>query len=152
METGLFINNEFVPSVTGSTLDIENPTTGEKLVTVAAAQKEDVDIAVKAAQAAFTNGWKDVLPSKRGELLRNLATLIERDADEMASLEALDVGIPFGDSKNMHIPQAGETLRYFAGWSDKITGQLLQIPQGYAYTRREPIGVCATIVPWNAPL
>jgi aldehyde dehydrogenase (NAD+) len=111
-----------------------------------------VDLAVSTAQAAFTNGWKDILPAKRGELLNKLATLIERDTDEFASIDALDVGTPFGASKHMQVPQATETLRYFAGWADKITGQLLNIPQGYAYTRREPLGVCAAVVPWNAPL
>ncbi|CAH0045246.1 unnamed protein product [Clonostachys solani] len=152
VETGLFINNEFRPALSGKVLDIVNPTTGEKLATVSAAQPDDVDLAVSAAQAAFTNGWKDILPAKRGELLHKLATLIERDTDEFASIEALDVGVLFGASKHMHVPQATETLRYFAGWADKITGQLLNIPQGYAYTRREPLGVCAAVVPWNAPL
>jgi len=110
-----------------------------------------VDIAVAAAQTAF-QGWRTVAPAKRGQLLNRLADLIERDADDLASLEALDAGVLFGESKGLHIPQATETLRYFAGWADKIAGQLLSIPQGYAYTRREPLGVCAAVVPWNAPL
>lgn len=111
-----------------------------------------MDIAVEAAQAAFHGPWRAVAPARRGQLLNRLADLIERDADDLASLEALDAGILFGESKALHISQATETLRYFAGWADKITGQLLSIPQGYAYTRREPIGVCAAVVPWNAPL
>lgn len=58
----------------------------------------------------------------------------------------------FNDSKGLHVPNAVSTLRYFAGWTDKIDGKLLQIPEGTAYTIREPIGVCAAIVPWNCPL
>lgn len=101
---------------------------------------------------AFRGPWRAVTPAQRGQLLSLLADLIERDADDLASIEALDAGIVFGESKALHIPQATETLRYFAGWADKIAGQLLNIPQGYAYTRREPHGVCAAVVPWNAPL
>ncbi|KAK9444583.1 Aldehyde dehydrogenase [Metarhizium brunneum] len=152
VNTGLFINNEFQPSVGGDVLPVENPATGDLLASVSSAQRVDVDAAVSAAQAAFRGPWKDVLPAKRGELLLQLASLMERDIDDLASLEALDAGILAGESKGLHVPQACETLRYFAGWADKITGQLLHIPQGYAYTRREPIGVCAAIVPWNAPL
>lgn len=131
---------------------MENPTTGDILASVAASQKKDVDAAVAAAQAAFQSVWKTTLPAERSKLLHRLADLIERDADDLASLEALDVGVLFGESKALHIPQATETLRYFAGWADKISGSLLNIPGGYAYTRREAIGVCAAIIPWNAPL
>ncbi|KAJ6186510.1 Aldehyde dehydrogenase [Penicillium mononematosum] len=152
LNTGLFINNEFMQAQEGCTLSIENPSTGEALTCMSAAQKGDVDKAVAAAKAAFENDWKSVSPSKRGQLLNRLADLVERDADDLASLEALDAGILFAESKSLHIPQAVETLRHFAGWADKITGQLLQIPQGVAYTRKEPIGVCAAIVPWNSPL
>lgn len=152
MDTGLFINNEFVPAISGKTLETENPTTGKPLATLAAAQRDDVDAAVAAAKAAFTGTWKTVSPARRGQLLIKLADLIDRDADELASLEALDAGILFGASKHMNIAQAVANLRYFAGWADKITGQLLDIPEGHAYTRREPLGVCAAIVPWNSPL
>ncbi|EGX88431.1 aldehyde dehydrogenase, putative [Cordyceps militaris CM01] len=149
---GLFINNEFQPATGGAELQVENPSTGDHLATVSAAQREDVDKAVTAAQAAFQGAWKAVSPAARGQLLNRLADLVERDADDLASLQALEAGVLFRESKDLHIPQASETLRYYAGWADKITGQLLSIPHGHAYTRREPLGVCAAIVPWNAPL
>ncbi|CAI4213967.1 unnamed protein product [Parascedosporium putredinis] len=152
VNTGLFINNDFRHAEGGALLEVENPTTGDILASVAAAQKKDVDAAVAAAQAAFQGVWKTTLPTERSKLLHRLADLIERDVDDLASLEALDVGVLFGESKALHIPQATETLRYFAGWADKISGSLLNIPGGYAYTRREAIGVCAAIIPWNAPL
>ena len=129
-----------------------NPTTGALLGSLSAAQREDVDAAVEAAKTALSTTWKKTLPSARGQLLNKLADLIERDADELASIEAVDAGILFGESKGLHVGQAVETLRYFAGWADKIAGQSLHIPQGYAYTRREPLGVCSAVIPWNSPL
>ncbi|KAF0324941.1 putative aldehyde dehydrogenase [Colletotrichum asianum] len=130
----------------------KNPFNLEKLATLSAAQGADVDLAVKAAEAAFYGGWKTTLPPVRAKLLHRLADLVEQHADELALLEALDAGILFNDSKALHVPNAVSTLRYFAGWTDKIDGKLLQIPEGTAYTLREPIGVCAAIVPWNCPL
>ncbi|KAH7361716.1 putative aldehyde dehydrogenase [Plectosphaerella cucumerina] len=152
VETGLFINNEFVEAAGDNVVEIENPTTASPIGKLSAARKEDVDRAVVAAQAAFDTTWKATLPATRGRLLNKLADLIERDTDEFASLEAVDAGILFAESKNLHVPQAVETLRYFAGWADKITGQLLHIPDGQAYTLRQPLGVCAAIIPWNSPL
>jgi aldehyde dehydrogenase (NAD+) len=152
INTGLFINNNFKPASSGRTLDVINPASGKHLTTVAAAQSDDIDVAVNAAQDAFRATWRDTLPAKRGQLLNKLADLIERDADQLATIESVDAGILFMDSKGLHVPQAVETLRYFAGWADKISGQALHIPNGMAYTRREPLGVCAAIVPWNSPL
>lgn len=150
--TGLFINNNFVCASNDWTLDVTNPSTGLPLATVSAAGTEDVNAAVTAAQRAYNLTWKGMLPAKRGSFLLRLADLIERDATELASLEAVDAGILYTESLNLHIPQAVEVLRYFAGWADKISGKTLDIPGGIAFTRREPIGVCGAIVPWNAPL
>lgn len=136
----------------GNLVEIENPTTRTAIGSISAARREDVDLAVAAAQAAFSTTWKATVPAKRGQLLNRLADLVERDADELASLESVDAGILFAESKNVHIPQAVETLRYFAGWADKIAGQLLHTPRGHAYTLRQPLGVCAAIIPWNSPL
>jgi len=149
--TGLFINNEFVAASGDAILNLENPATGAQLAKVSAAQKEDVDRAVEAAKKAYST-WKTTDPSTRRGLLNRLADLIERDAQDLASLEAVDGGILYRDSMGLHVPQAVDTLRYFAGWADKVDGVSMTISQGLAYTRREPIGVCAAVVPWNAPL
>ena len=85
-------------------------------------------------------------------LLSKLADLTERDAVDLASLESIDAGILYEESLHFNVPQAVDTLRYFAGWADKGAGQSLHIPNGLAYTQNEPLGVCAAIVPWNAPL
>ncbi|KAJ5622643.1 hypothetical protein N7528_005875 [Penicillium herquei] len=149
--TGLFIHNEFVPSTTGQTLVVENPATGEQLGTISAAGPEDINAAVKSAKAGF-EAWKKVSGPARARLLLKLADLIERDAQELASLEAIDCGSLFTDSMGMNIPQSVGCLRYYAGWADKIDGKTLSMDGGIAYTHREPLGVCGAIVPWNAPL
>ncbi|KAJ5720100.1 hypothetical protein N7493_006978 [Penicillium malachiteum] len=149
--TGLFIHNEFVPSSTGQTLVVENPATGEQLGTISAAGPEDINAAVKSAKAGF-EAWKKVSGPARARLILKLADLIERDAQELASLEAVDCGSLFTDSMGMNIPQSIGCLRYYAGWADKIDGKTLSMDGGIAYTHREPLGVCGAIVPWNAPL
>jgi aldehyde dehydrogenase (NAD+) len=150
--TGLFINNEFVPAQDNITVEIENPFNQKTLGHVSAAQASDVDKAVAAAEQAFKGAWKSTQPSVRRNLLNRLADLIERDIEVLASLESVDAGILYQNSSAMFVPQAVETLRYYAGWADKIDGHSLHIPQGISYSRRVPIGVCAAIVPWNAPL
>lgn len=149
--SGLFIHNEFIPSVTGQTLRVENPSTGEALGTISAAGKEDIDKAVESAKAGL-QAWKAVPGPAKGRFLLKLADLIERDAQDLASLEAVDAGVLYTDSMGMNIPQAVGCLRYYAGWADKIDGKVLDMDGGIAYTHREPLGVCAAIVPWNAPL
>ncbi|KAJ6088628.1 Aldehyde dehydrogenase N-terminal [Penicillium sp. IBT 16267x] len=148
--TGLFIHNEFVPSVTGQTLAVENPSTGEQLGTISAAGLEDINKAVKSAKAGF-EAWKAVSGPARAQILLKLADLLERDAQDLASLEAVDSGTLFTDSMGLNIPQAVGCLRYYAGWADKIDGKTLEMDGGIAYTHREPLGVCGAIVPWNAP-
>jgi aldehyde dehydrogenase (NAD+) len=106
---------------------------------------------VQHARTAFKT-WRKSRGTFRQKLLLKLADLIERDADELATIEALDGGKIFGESRHMDVPNAIECLRYFAGWADKIDWKSLRIPNGFAWTQREPIGVCAAIVPWNAPL
>ncbi|CAG8890319.1 unnamed protein product [Penicillium egyptiacum] len=149
--TGLFIHNEFIPSSTGQMLAVENPSTGNQLGKISAAGPEDIDKAVESAQSAFKT-WRTVPGPAKAQLLLKLAELLERDAKDLASLEAVDAGILYADSIGMNIPQAVGCLRYYAGWAGKIDGKTLDMEGGIAYTHREPLGVCGAIVPWNAPL
>ncbi|MUL83514.1 MULTISPECIES: aldehyde dehydrogenase family protein [unclassified Mycolicibacterium] len=136
-----------------------NPATGEPLIDLAAASESDVDDAVSAARAAFYGEWGSLAPSRKGLLLHKLADLVERDAEVLGRLESLDMGRPFGMSVQLMVPNLVATLRYYAGWADKINGEQIAndgymgapIPT-HAYTIREPLGVVAAIVPWNAPL
>jgi acyl-CoA reductase-like NAD-dependent aldehyde dehydrogenase len=122
---------------------------------VAEAQAEDVDAAVKAARAAFAPGspWRRMDPSRRGALLYRLAELIDAHREEMAALEAWDNGKPYGMALAVDLGTASRVLRYYAGWPDKITGATLPVDGSWlAYTRYEPLGVVAAILPFNFPL
>ncbi|MBO4240595.1 MULTISPECIES: aldehyde dehydrogenase family protein [Pseudonocardia] len=141
----------------GGTFPTVNPATGEVLAHVVAADTADVDTAVAAAGRAVRGEWAAVPPSGKGALLTRLADLVERDADELARLESREMGAPLGVAAGLFVPNLVATLRYYAGWADKITGEVVPT-DGYlgartlSYTRREPLGVIAAIVPWNAPL
>ncbi|XP_044176832.1 aldehyde dehydrogenase, mitochondrial-like [Acropora millepora] len=151
----VFINNNFVDSVSGKTFPTVNPATGEKICDVAEGDKADVDIAVKAAKEAFKFGspWRTIDASERGRLLYKLADLMERDKAYLASLETLDNGKPFGDSFEIDATLAIKCYRYFAGWADKIHGKTIPVDGSYlCYTRHEPVGIVGQVIPWNFPL
>lgn len=152
--TQLFINNEFVDSVSGKTFATINPATCEKIVDVQEGDKADVDKAVAAAKAAFdlSSPWRHFSPKKRGELLHKLADLIERDRVYLASLESLNNGKPYKEAYEIDLRVCVEVLRYYAGWADKRHGQTLESDQFLVYTKHEPVGVCAGIIPWNFPI
>ncbi|XP_065156328.1 aldehyde dehydrogenase X, mitochondrial-like [Atheta coriaria] len=152
--TKLFINNEFVDAKSGKTFPTINPVNEKKIIDVAAGDKEDVDAAVAAARCAFKRGsaWRSMDPSARGKLIYKLAQLVERDISYLASLESLDNGKPYEDSI-FDINCAIDTLKYYAGWADKIHG--LTIPGDWgvtSMTRKEPVGVVGQIIPWNYPI
>lgn len=130
---------------------MENPSTGTLLGTISAAGTDDIDRAVRSAKTGLET-WKAVPGAVKARFLLKLADLIERDAQDLGSLEAVDAGTLYTDSLGLNIPQATGCLRYYAGWADKIDGKTLELNGGIAYTHREPLGVCGAIVPWNAPL
>ncbi|KAJ6105041.1 Aldehyde dehydrogenase [Penicillium sp. IBT 16267x] len=149
---GLFINNEFVKGVEGKTFETINPTNEKVIASVHEATEQDVDIAVKAARAAFEGAWHDVTPSERGRMLTKLADLFERDIETLAAIEAIDNGKAITLGKG-DVTNAAACLRYYGGWADKIVGQTIDTNnQTLSYTRHEPIGVCGQIIPWNFPI
>merc|ERR1719348_1820660 len=153
--TQLFINNEWVDSVSGKTFPTINPTNGEEICQVQEGDKADVDKAVKAAREAFKLGskWRTMDASQRGQLLNKLADLIEEDKVYLASLESLDNGKPFQDAYNADLALTIKYLRYYAGWADKNHGKTIPVDGSFlTYTRHEPVGVCGQIIPWNFPL
>jgi len=153
--TKIFINNEWVDSVSGKTFPTINPATGEVICQVQEGDKADVEKAVKAAKAAFKLGseWRTMDASKRGVLLNKLADCIERDRVYLASLESLDNGKPFQDAFNIDLSLTIKCLRYYAGWADKTHGKTIPVDGSFlSYTRHEPVGVCGQIIPWNFPL
>lgn len=154
--TSLLIGGRWQDSA-GGTFENLNPATGELLCTVAAGTAEDVDRAVKAARAALDGEWGATPGAARGRLLNRIADLIERDAKQLARLEALDIGKPVGQPQVLDVPNAAATFRHFAGWADKINGETIPTAGSMgrptlSYTTREPVGVIGAIIPWNTPL
>jgi aldehyde dehydrogenase (NAD+) len=149
--TGLFINNEFVEAISKTTLAVENPATGEVVLTVQEGQAEDVDVAVQAATKAFNGpGWKDISPDERGKLLNRLADIMEQNREELIAIEMLDTGKTYKQASTIDFAGSVGTLRYYAGWAGKIVGtSSTNVPGMFSYTRREPIGVCGQIIPWK---
>lgn len=152
MNTQLFIDGQFVPARNGGTIDVINPYNGELITKIAAAEAEDVDLAVAAAKRAFP-AWSAMGASERGRLLLKLADLIEDNLEELAQLESLDTGHPIRDSRRLDVPRTAGCFRYFGGIADKIEGSVIPVEPGFLnYVLREPIGVVGQIVPWNFPL
>jgi aldehyde dehydrogenase (NAD+) len=154
LPTGLFINNEFVQSSSGQRITSINPSDEKEICSVHAASADDVDRAVKAARAAFNHeSWRDLAPTDRGALMHRLASLIERNAETLASIETWDSGKPFFATIGEDLCEVVACLRYYAGWADKLHGQTISTTaQKFAYTLKQPIGVCGQIIPWNYPL
>ncbi|CAN9506911.1 unnamed protein product [Ophioblennius macclurei] len=153
--TKIFIDNEWRTSSRGRTFPTFNPATGVRICDIQEGDKEDVDKAVEAAKLAQQRGspWRRMDSSSRGRLLHRLADLMERDRLLLATLETLDTGKPFLQSFFIDLEGSIKTLRYYAGWTDKIHGQSLPVDETFmCLTKHEPIGVCGAIIPWNFPL
>ncbi|HWW65398.1 MAG TPA: aldehyde dehydrogenase family protein [Sphingomonadaceae bacterium] len=151
----LLIGGAWRDAASGETFETIDPSTGRAIGRVAAGDKADVDLAVAAARRAFEGPWSTSKPDERARLLNRLADLIEAHGDELALIETLDVGRPISFSRMIDVGGAVGQLRYNAGWATKITGETAEISapgEWLAYTLREPVGVCAQIVPWNFPL
>ncbi|MBC2667881.1 aldehyde dehydrogenase family protein [Novosphingobium piscinae] len=154
----LFINNEWVESSHGALLDVEDPSSGKVIGQIVDASDADVDRAVAAARLAFDDGrWSGLAPMQRERVMHRLADLLEAHADELSEIEAVDNGKPKGMAAAVDVPGAISQLRFMAGWASKIGGETTApytMPGGtvFSYTLREPVGVCAQIVPWNFPL
>lgn len=150
--TGLFINNEWVKGVDGKTFETINPSTEEVICSVHEAQEKDVDIAVAAARKAFEGDWRKVTPGDRGKLLCKLADLFEANIETLGAIEALDNGKSLTMAKG-DVGLAAGCLRYYGGWADKIEGKVVDTtPDTFNYIKKEPIGVCGQIIPWNFPI
>lgn len=150
----LFIGGKWVDAESGKTFESINPATGETHAIVAEAGTADVDKAVAAARKAFESGpWPKMSAHKRGKLLQKVADLIAAKAAELARIETTDNGKPIRESTYIDVPGAVEHWEYFAGMATKIQGSTIPTSNNFlTYTLREPVGVCAGIIPWNFPL
>ncbi|PFH44910.1 hypothetical protein AMATHDRAFT_51858 [Amanita thiersii Skay4041] len=152
--TGLYVNGQFVDGSDKTTIDVVNPTNGQVITKISEATPKDVDLAVNAAETAFEKSWGLNVPgNQRGELLYKLAQLMERNFEELVAIEALDNGKTYSWATEVDIPASIETIRYYAGWADKVHGKTIETSESkLAYTRHEPIGVVGQIIPGNFPL
>jgi acyl-CoA reductase-like NAD-dependent aldehyde dehydrogenase len=151
----LLIGSERLDAADGRTFLTLDPATGREIAEIALGGAEDVARAVAAARTAFAEGpWATMPAAGRERLMHALADALEARAQEIAQIESLDNGKPVGLAQYVDVNGAIGHLRYFAGWSTKIEGSVLPVsaPNMHCYTRREPVGVCAQIIPWNFPL
>ena len=154
----LFIDGRWIDSTGRNTIEIRDPSTGQRIGEQVDATDADIDRAVRAARTAFDDGrWTGLPPSARERILQRLADLLEKHADELAELESIDNGKPLSFSKGLDLPVGIGYLRHMAGWASRLGGDCVDpalLPSGgfHAYVRREPVGVVGQIVPWNFPL
>ncbi|XP_043964383.1 mitochondrial 10-formyltetrahydrofolate dehydrogenase [Gambusia affinis] len=153
-----FIDGKFEDAENGKRYDTINPTDGSVICKVSYASVADVDRAVAAAKEAFDSGpWGRMNPRDRGSLLYKLADLMEEHQEELATIESIDSGAVYTLALKTHVGMSIQTFRYFAGWCDKIQGKTIPINQArpnrnLTFTKKEPLGVCAIVIPWNYPL
>lgn len=128
--------------------------TEEEITSVYAATADDVDLAVAAARKAFKQpSWKSLSGTDRGRLMSKLADLVEKNREVLGTVETLDNGKSYAIAKDVDVQEVIDVLRYYAGYADKNHGQVIDVgPNKFAYTLKQPKGVCGQIIPWNFPL
>lgn len=148
-----FINGKSVDSTSGETTTLINPATAQPFATAPKSNAADVDLAMKSAAAAF-EGWRDSTPSERQRALLKIADAIEARADEFVATESQNCGKPMGLTASEEVPPMVDHIRFFAGAARNLEGKSAgEYMRGMtSFVRREPIGVCAQVTPWNYPM
>ena len=148
-----FINGKSVDSTSGETTTLINPATAQPFATAPKSNAADVDLAMKSAAAAF-EGWRDSTPSERQRALLKIADAIEARADEFVATESENCGKPMGLTASEEVPPMVDQIRFFAGAARNLEGKSAgEYMRGMtSFIRREPIGVCAQVTPWNYPM
>ena len=150
----LLIDGDWCSGSSGQTMESTNPATGKTWATFDCASGEDIDRAIAAAKRVLNDPiWRDMTQTARGKLLYKLAELIEENSDVIGRIETTDSGKLLAETTSQ-TKYVGDYYRYYAGAADKIEGAVLPIdkPDMHVFTKREPIGVVAAIVPWNAQM
>jgi aldehyde dehydrogenase (NAD+) len=149
----LLIGGRHLPARSGRYFETVDPANEQVIAHVAEADAADIDAAVASARAAFEGEWGHMRAADRGSALLRLADLIRQHQDSLIELESLDSGKPVSAIKRQDLPAVLDTLTYYAGWADKINGEVIPArPDALTYTVREPMGVVGAIIPWNFPL
>src|SRR5579862_869427 len=148
-----FVGGEYADTKDGKTKDVVNPSTGEVFATMPDSGPADVDAAVTAAHDAF-GGWRDATPSERSLALLRIADAIEARAEELVDAECENTGKPRALTMSEEIPPMVDQIRFYAGAARFLEGRSAgEYMTGFtSYVRREPVGVCAQVTPWNYPM
>ncbi|HKE64241.1 MAG TPA: aldehyde dehydrogenase family protein, partial [Micromonosporaceae bacterium] len=148
-----FVDGGYVDTKDGAYADLIDPTTGEVFATAPVSGPADVDAAMSAAATAFES-WRDTTPSERQRALLKIADAIEARAEEFVAVESRNTGKPIGLTLSEEIPPAVDQIRFFAGAARMLEGKsAAEYMKGHtSYVRREPVGVCGQVTPWNYPL
>ncbi|MFE7125652.1 gamma-aminobutyraldehyde dehydrogenase [Streptomyces sp. NPDC057617] len=148
-----YINGEFRDAADGRTIEVVNPATGEAYATSPLSGQADVDAAMEAAAAAFP-GWRDTTPAERQRVLLKIADAVEERAEELIAAESENTGKPLELTRTEEIPPMVDQIRFFAGAARLLEGRSAgEYMEGFtSMVRREPVGVCAQVAPWNYPM
>jgi betaine-aldehyde dehydrogenase len=148
-----YIDGEFRDAADGRTTEVVNPVTGQAYARAPLSGPDDVDAAMQAARAAFP-GWRDTTPSERQKALLKIADAVEQRADELVAVESENTGKPLGLTASEEIPPMVDQIRFFAGAARMLEGRSAgEYMEGLtSLVRREPVGVCAQVAPWNYPM
>jgi len=148
-----FINGQYVDSLDGSTMSVINPATGQQYATAPKSSVADIDVAMDAAAQAFET-WKNTTPSERSLALYRIADAIEARAEEFIATEVENTGKPVALTRSEEIPPMVDQIRFFAGAARMLDGKASTeyMPNMTSIVRREPVGVCAQVAPWNYPM
>ncbi|MGI8517473.1 MAG: betaine-aldehyde dehydrogenase [Acidimicrobiia bacterium] len=150
-EQRLFIAGQRVDATSGETFETINPATGEVICVVQKAGPDDVDRAVKSAQEGFLN-WRELRGAERGRVLNRAVSLLRKYNEDLARLEVLDTGKPWQEAVAVDVLSGADAIEYYAGLAASLHGDTYQLANSWAYTRREPLGVCVGIGAWNYPI
>ncbi|HEX7824096.1 MAG TPA: aldehyde dehydrogenase family protein, partial [Mycobacterium sp.] len=156
----MYVDGQWVDALSGQRFDTVDPATEQVITTVPQSGPEDVERAVTAARRAFDSGpWRDMTPAERQRMVWRIGEGITARADVFAELETIDNGKSVAVARAVDVTWAAEIFYYYAGWATKIEGRTIPVSvpwapgaRFHAFTLREPVGVCAQIVPWNFPL
>lgn len=150
-EQKLYIGGGYVDAASGTSFETVNPATGEVIATIQVAGAADVDRAVQSAQKGFS-AWSALTGAARGRVLIEAVKLLRARNRELAELEVLDTGKPIQEAEAVDIASGADCIEYYAGLAASLHGEHIDLGGSFAYTRREPLGVCAGIGAWNYPI
>ncbi len=148
----LFINGEYTDAISGETFDTIDPSTNQKLATVANAGEQDVQRAIEVAQRTFESGvWSEMPVDERAKILCKMSDLVMERVEDLALVETMDVGKPIKESKGFDIPRAASNLRFFAEMAKYVHHEHYDQARHMSYSKYAPAGVTSLIIPWNLP-